>query len=59
MSPLLSLQSLSLLRTTRRGLKFEGNPCEHGHTLRYRSNGMCVECAKQYARNHNRIRRFV
>ena len=24
---------------------YHGAPCAHGHTLRYRSNRKCVECA--------------
>lgn len=23
---------------------YEGRPCEHGHTIRYRSNRKCVAC---------------
>ena len=53
MTPLLSLRSVNSV-LSRRGSKFEGNPCALGHTLRYRTNGMCVECAKQYARHHSK-----
>ncbi|NHB94546.1 hypothetical protein C5469_21365 [Photorhabdus cinerea] len=26
------------------GEKFNGDPCPQGHTLRYVSNGSCIEC---------------
>lgn len=29
---------------------YHGAPCAHGHTLRYRSNRKCVECARVPAR---------
>ena len=27
--------------------KYHGKPCKHGHTLRYKSNGACVQCKKE------------
>lgn len=32
-----------------RGQRYEGAPCREGHTLRYVSNGSCVECRRIYA----------
>jgi hypothetical protein len=49
---------------------YQGGPCKHGHTLRYKRNRNCVQCAKtdsfQWAKNHrekvresnNRRKRF-
>lgn len=35
---------------------YMGRPCkEHGHTLRYVSNGSCVECRREVNKNNRRI----
>ncbi|KKF38915.1 hypothetical protein PU01_20480 [Hafnia alvei] len=35
---------------------YKGRPCkEHGHTLRYVSNGSCVECRRELNKNNRRI----
>jgi hypothetical protein len=35
----------------------EGRPCRRGHTLRYRSNGKCVACMREFARAYYERRR--
>lgn len=35
--------------------KFYGNDCQkHGRVLRYRANGQCVQCVKEYQKKGKR-----
>lgn len=38
--------------TIARGATYRGKPCKAGHTLRYRRDNSCVECAKAAAKRN-------
>ncbi|NHB90338.1 hypothetical protein C5471_22645 [Photorhabdus tasmaniensis] len=41
------------------GEKFNGDPCPHGHTLRYVSNGSCVQCRSRKDKKRKKQKREI